>query len=121
MGNSNSVMEVDGGIGKRINFWRPFGVGWMGTHEGCIMPGMFGNGIGSSVWGPVMVLGLRELQVIRVLFFGGVFHWRDYHKLCQKRVGKGNAVIVSEVNKGREERGISFLYSGKMREGGNRE
>lgn len=27
VGDSNSLMEVDGGVDKRVNFWRPFGVG----------------------------------------------------------------------------------------------
>ena len=96
------------------------------TRAGCITPGRFGSGSGKSVSGPAIVLGLRvlwkRLWVTRreVSFFGGVFRWRDGHKLHRKVAGKGNALIISKVNKGREERGISSLYSGKMREGENK-
>ena len=59
VGNSNSLLEVGGGVGKRINFWRPFAAGPVWVSGGCIAPGRFGSGNGVSH--PVIVLGLRVL------------------------------------------------------------
>jgi len=55
-----------------------------------------------------------------VWFFGRVFNQRSGHKPHWKVAGKGNALVVLKVNKGREERAVSSLYSGKMRKSQNK-
>lgn len=55
VGNSSSLMEVDGAVGKRINFWKHFAVGQPARDASCC--GRFGTGSGGGALGLGMVLG----------------------------------------------------------------
>lgn len=50
-------------------------------------------------------------------FSGGVFCWRGGHKPHGKVAGKGNALLLSRVNKGRDERCIFFFPCNQGRRG----
>lgn len=51
VGNSRSLVEVDGAVGRRVNFWRHFAVGQPCPCERCIALGRFGTGSGGGVLG----------------------------------------------------------------------
>lgn len=95
--NSDSRVEVDVGVGKRLNR-RPLGMcraGEVWERKQC--PGFCES------------FGVRGGDGVGVVGLWGVFSWRGGHKPHEKVAGKGNALILSRVNKGREERGIYSL------------